>query len=78
MRISSIRLRKDGRGTQITVVQDGRSITFHLVNGVDVHGRTWDVKSGTFTMKAPEAKTIEALDPRPALEKEIEKVLATE
>ncbi|MBI2064757.1 MAG: hypothetical protein HYT62_01745 [Candidatus Yanofskybacteria bacterium] len=61
MRITSVRESK--KGFVITVVQEGRSTTFHLHGTTDAYGRQWNVLDGTFTVRTPE--NVDSLDPRP-------------
>ena len=48
-----------GRKSQIVVVQGGRSVTLHLVNGRDKFGRNWDWNG--FTPEYPSSKELDKL-----------------
>ena len=73
MKITSIqKSKKSASKMMITVAQSGRSTTLHLVNGVDVYGRSWDALYGEFTgtfriVKRLDPKNLDAVDPRPLL-----------
>jgi hypothetical protein len=73
MRVASTAVNKRTGGTQITVVQNGRSMTLHLDrNGRDRYGRRWNVLTGTFEVPYVD---LDAVDPRQVTDSALEDVV---